>query len=113
MSLTIEMFIPMISETIADLSKENYNKIEEDGRLGRINIDDLKRVITEYGCEIIPLPDRAFNLAEIYYIAAGKRLDIYLPLWTKEEGRSDLTLSFSGQRNNNQLKIEFNDLRVL
>ncbi|MGE7954056.1 DUF7668 domain-containing protein [Lysinibacillus xylanilyticus] len=75
MSLTIEMFIPMISETIADLSKENYNKIEEDGRLGRINIDDLKRVITEYGCEIIPLPDRAFNLAvsepnviKIYFI---------------------------------------------
>ncbi|MGA3674331.1 DUF7668 domain-containing protein [Lysinibacillus agricola] len=47
------------------------------------------------------------------YIAAEKRLDIYLPLWTKEEGRSDLTLSLSGQRNNNQLKIEFNDLRVL
>jgi hypothetical protein len=40
-------------------------------------------------------------------------MDIYIPLWTKEEGRSDLTLSIICYLKDNKPIIEINDLEVL
>jgi hypothetical protein len=40
-------------------------------------------------------------------------MDIYIPLWTKEEGRSDLTLSIICYIKNGVPKIEINDVEVL
>jgi hypothetical protein len=51
--------------------------------------------------------------AKTYHIADKNRLDIYLPLWTKEEGRSDLTLFLSCFVKNGTPFVEINDLRVL
>ncbi|MDR2081293.1 MAG: hypothetical protein LBP54_05345 [Campylobacteraceae bacterium] len=80
---------------------------------GRVNIMDLERVVNEYNKTIMPLPDNAFELTEIYRIDKENRIDIYIPLWTKEEGRSDLTLSLKCFLENNKPKIEIDDLRVL
>ena len=46
--------------------------------------------IEEYGVTIIPLPAKAFDLALSYQIS-DKQVDIYIPLWSEEEGQSDLT----------------------
>ena len=45
--------------------------------------------IEEYGVTIIPLPAKAFDLALSYQIS-DKQVDI-TPLWSEEEGQSDLT----------------------
>jgi hypothetical protein len=112
MKLQLENFQSIISEVIYNISANDYDAIETNGQNGRVDINDLKRVITEYGCTIIPLPDKAFSKAEVYSINEY-RLDVYIPLWTKEEGRSDLTLSLSCSTINGVPKVEINDLRVL
>jgi hypothetical protein len=106
-------FLPLIREIVIDLSCDNYEKIQQNRRNGRVDIRDLQRVIEEYGCTIVPLPDNIADFIDAYTIGSEDRLDMYIPLWTKEEKRSDLTLFVSGYRKSNELVIEINDLRVL
>jgi hypothetical protein len=113
MSLSIQIFKQEIEKLIVDISNNKFIEIEESGENGRLTIDDLKRVIKEYGCTIIPLPNNAFEYAESYYIEKENRLDVYIPFWTKEENRSDLTLSISCSLKNGKAFVEINDLRVL
>jgi hypothetical protein len=112
MELKIDFFKLIITEIIYNISVNDYDTIETNGQNGRVETNDLKRVIAEYGCTIIPLPDEAFSKAEVYNIRDKNRLDVYIPLWTKEEGRSDLTLFLSCYTINEIPKVEINDLRV-
>jgi hypothetical protein len=112
MKLQLEDFKSIISEIIYNISVNDYDAIKANEQNGRVDINDLKRVIVEYDCAIIPLPDQAFSKAEVYPID-NNRLDVYIPLWTKEEGRSDLTLFLSCSVTNGIRKVEINDLRVL
>ncbi|MDR1325169.1 MAG: hypothetical protein LBK00_03940, partial [Treponema sp.] len=98
---------------VIDLSNKNYNKINDEKINGRINITDLENIVKEYGKTIIPLLEEAFSLANVYNIEKENRMDIYIPLWTKEEGRSDLTLSLICYLKDNNPIIEINDLEVL
>ena len=113
MEQKIEQYKPIIKELVIRISNKEYDLIKTNGQNGRVNIEDLKRVIDDYGCTIVSLPDKAFSIVEAYNITSENRIDIYLPLWTKEEGRSDLTLSLSCYNDNGVPKIEINDIRVL
>ena len=74
--------------------------------------EGIKRAVETYPYTVIPLPSEAFELAEVYRIGEI-RIDIYLPLWTHEEGRSDLTLCLSCHTTSTGIRVEVNDLRVL
>ncbi|MDR1626298.1 MAG: hypothetical protein LBT33_07125 [Spirochaetia bacterium] len=113
MEINMNLFKEKIKNLVIDLSNKNYKKIEIEKANGRINIMDLENAIKEYGKTIIPLAEEAFEIAHIYKIEKENRMDIYMPLWTKEEGRSDLTLSILCYLKNNQPSIEINDLEVL
>ena len=112
MDLHINDFKPLIEELVSNISSNNYNAIFEKDQYGRTNIEDIKRIVSEYNHTITVLPNNAFKEASVYYIEKEKRLDIYIPLWTIEEGRSDLVLFLSGYIINCVPKIEINDLLV-
>ena len=112
MDLHINDFKPLIEELVSNISTTDYNAIFEKHQYGRTNIDDIKRVVSEYNHTITILPDNAFKEAKVYYIEKEKRLDIYIHLWTIEEGRSDLVLFLSGYIISGIPKIEINDLLV-
>ena len=95
MALKLSSFIPIIKELVYHISINDYASIERKGQNGDILIEDLAEVIHLYPYTIIPLPDEAFDLAEIYFIEKKKIIDVYIPFWTKEEGRSDLMLVLS------------------
>jgi hypothetical protein len=113
MKLQLRYFESIIKEIVYNISMNNYEAIKVNRQNGRVDIDDLKRVIAEYGCTIVLLPDEAFTKAEIYDVKDENRLDVYIPLWTEEEGRSDLTLSLSCYIINETAKVEISDLGVL
>ena len=107
--LNVLDFKPEIEKIVQKIANDCFGEIET----SETSADDLQRVLREYGCSIVPLPDNALSLAETYHIANENRLDVYLPLWTKEEGRSDLTLFVSCFMKNGKSFVEINDLRVL
>jgi len=73
------------------MARADFDLLESAGKLGRVRKDDLERRIAEYGCTLVPLPAEARSLAEAFDRPRGEIL-VDVPLWTKEEGRSDLTL---------------------
>ena len=111
--LTIEMFKNEILDLVSDIADLNYDKIDKEGKFVIVNKDDFIRVINEYGCRIDYITDDKLKLAECYFVKNINRLDIYLPLWTLEEGRSDLTLSLSCRKENLVSVVEIIDLGVL
>ena len=106
----INEYIERVQNYVACLASKDYQAAYELTLSESVPIQDILRVIEEYGCTIIPLPAKAFDMA-LFYQISDKQVDIYLPLWSEEEGQSDLTLSLSCFNNDNKIKI--NDLEVL
>jgi hypothetical protein len=101
-------FQKKIRAFVSNLANGNLPAIQ----YGDVSASDLVNALREYGRTFVPLPDNAFESAEVYDIGGG-RTDVYLPLWTKEEGRSDLTLFVSCFSGSGEPVIKVNDLRVL
>lgn len=106
----IDDHIGQIQDYVACLANKDYKAAQRLTLSDSVPIHDIQRRLEEYGNEITPLPANAFDLALVYQIT-DNQIDIYLPLWSREEGRSDLTLCmscFKGEK-----KIRINDLEVL
>jgi hypothetical protein len=66
------------------------------------------------GMAVITLPDEALNLADVHAIAGQRACwAVDVPLWTTEEGRSDLTLSLTISETRDGVQLEIDDLHVL
>ena len=111
-SLDLLPFEATITALVHLISRGYYEAIAANGQAGRMGAEGIKCAVETYPCTVIPLPSEAFELAEVYRIDET-RLDIYLPLWTHEEGRSDLTLCLSCHTTSTDIRVEVNDLRVL
>ena len=72
MDLHINGFKPLIEELVSNISTSDYNAIFEKHQYGRTNIDDIKRVVSEYNRTITKLPDNAFKEANVYKIEKEK-----------------------------------------
>ena len=112
MSLELSTFIPIIKELVYRISIDDYASIERKGQNGDILVEDLAYVIHSYPYTITPLPDEAFDLAESCFIEEKKSLDVYIPFWTKEEGRSDLMLALSCYMNDGADEVVIYDVYV-
>lgn len=81
----IEKYKERIQKFVSCLACKDYQTANNLILANSVPIQDIRRVIEEY--------------------------DLYIPLWSEEEGQSDLTLSLSCFKNENKIKI--NDLEVL
>ncbi|MCS2406597.1 hypothetical protein NXY31_20575 [Bacteroides salyersiae] len=108
--VNIDEYKELIQEFVYCLARKDYQAANNLILDNSVPISDLRRVIEEYGTTIMPIPEAAFEQALCYQISDGQ-VDIYIPLWSEEEGQSDLTLSLSCFQNGH--KIQINDLEVL
>lgn len=76
------------------LVRGEYETIERLDRGGRISATDLARAVDDYGRTLSPVPPDWWQTVTVTPIAgsAGRAVHAAAPLWTLEEGRSDLTL---------------------
>lgn len=104
----------MICELVRDLASGRFAQIEADGRAGRLSASELRSTIRDYGRTLVALPDEALPLIDFYpHDRDPTRASIDVPLWTAEEGRSDLTLSLLATRELDKYRLEISDLHVL
>jgi hypothetical protein len=74
----------------------HFDQLERDGGSGRLSSHELKKALKAYGRTVITIPDEAFDFVDIYPIQGQKSTwAVDVPLWTAEEGRSDVTLSLT------------------
>jgi len=107
-------FIDPIRALVETLVKGQFDQLERDGRSGRLSSHELKEALQAYGRTIITLPDEAFHLAEVYPVKGQHATwAVDVPLWTAEEGRSDLTLSLTVSDRQDGVQLEIDDLHTL
>lgn len=111
MDTELEKAIRWLTE---DLAAKRYAEVVRDGRGGRLSEGQISAAISEYGRTLVPLPDEAWPLIEVYEQTGNPdRIALDVPLWTEEEGRSDLTLSLRATKLDSGYRVEIDDLHVL
>ena len=109
-----ERFVSAISSLVGDMAQGNVAKLRQTGVLGRLTANELKQAIDEYGRTLVPLPPEAFDLADSWAVQGSRGTwAVDIPLWTIEEGRSDLTLSLTVCEEEGSIRIEIDDLHVM
>lgn len=103
-----------VERLVDDIVAGRFQDLEADGRIGRLTADELRNAVAQYGRTITPLPRECWSLADEFADEARPdELSLDIPLWTVEEGRSDLTLSVSCRRDRTGIFVAIDDLHVL
>ncbi len=103
-----------IRQLVQDLVDGMYDAIAADGRVGRLSASELRGAVEGYGHTLVALPDHAFAFADVVPSRHEPGIvAVEVPLWTLEEGRSDLTLSVSIRESDERVAISIEDLHVL
>jgi len=109
-----EDFKAPIADIVAAIVQGDFKALDADGRSGRVGADGLRRAVADYGRTLIELPEDAYELAD-----AGEVITqpgtwwVVVPLWTAEEGRSDLSLELSAIPAAEGHRFEVDGLHVL
>ncbi|MDC0714509.1 hypothetical protein POL68_39035 [Stigmatella sp. ncwal1] len=103
-----------VRRLIEDLAAGRYAEIAADGRAGRLTEAELRAAVEQYGRTLVPLPVHGEMLVDIYeHTSQQDAVTLDVPLWTREEGRSDLTLSVTAIKQGETYTVEVDDLHVL
>lgn len=78
--VSIEEYKERIQEFISCLVRKDYQAANNLMLANSVPIQDIQRVIEEYGCTIIPLPAKAFDLASLYQISDRQYRYIHRPM---------------------------------
>ena len=109
-----ESFRAPISELVDVLVRGDFDLLDADGRSGRVGADGLRRSIAEYGRRLVDPPEEAYEFGEVGPVTARPgEWWIVVPLWTAEEGRSDLSLELTAIPTDDGHRFEVADLHVL
>lgn len=93
----------------------DYAEIETLTRRRRPSAEAMKTAVNQYGRTLIMPPPEEFEKLDCVEVrgANPRTFGIRFDLWTKEEGRSDLTLEFTVRGNDDSYEVEVDDLHVL
>jgi hypothetical protein len=98
------------------LSEKKYNEIESLCNGARLGANELEYAVKDYGRVIIPLPNEGYEKLDIIEVTDSnpKEWSVNVPIYTSEEGMSDLTLELSLIDSPSEFyKIEVDNLHVL
>lgn len=102
-----------IIDLVDALVNGNFDKISTENWYGRLNKSDIEARLSEYGNTLVLPPASFVEKIDTYEYKDGSGLALDVPLWTEEEGMSDLTLSLELIYEETKAKLQMTDLRVL
>jgi hypothetical protein len=102
-------------ELVNDLARGSYQSVLQRCVKSRLTIEDIRRVIGEYGRTLVTPPVDAYSHLDAVEVAGSipETWSVRVPLWTKEEGPSDLTLELAIALRDDGPTVELDDLHVL
>lgn len=104
----------MVRSVVTLLVAGKFDELERITKGRRLSASEMASVIRRYGRKLMPPPFDEWKLDVIEVIGAmPMRWSVRVPLWTAEEGRSDLTLDLTVIKSREGMSVEMNDLHVL
>ena len=109
-----EKFRAPIRQVIELLVARKYSELEALTNGVRLNGLAMANAIMDYGRQLVLPPNEAFELMDVVAVrnAHPSRWSVTMPLWTKEEGRSDLSLDVTLIEADKDFKIELDNIHV-
>ena len=113
--MSVELLEPVVRSVIEQLSRGEYPSIVTHSKSSRLSADNLRQIIDDYGRTLVVPPADAFVNLDAVFVrdAECPTCSIRMPLWTNEEGRSDLTLELTIIWDGYHWKVGLDDLHVL
>ena len=109
-----ERLVDPVAQVLGLLATKEYGELERLTQGVRLSAQEVAKAVADYGRTLIIPPAEAFNLMEVAQIrgSSPQRWSITMPVWTKEEGRSDLSIEMTLTDHGSGLGIEIDDLHV-
>lgn len=104
-----------VRQVITLLVAGNYAELETLTSGVRLTAKDIATAVADYGRKLLLPPEEGFGLMNVVEVKNAKPRQwlVTMPLWTREEGRSDLTVELTLIERQNSFAIELDDLHVL
>ena len=104
-------------KTVSDyLAQGAYEELERLSNGVRLTAREIQTAVESYGRKIVPLPDEAYGDLDVVEVdgVEPKQWSVNVPVFTVEEGMSDLTLELTViDSYSDSYKVEVDDLHVL
>jgi hypothetical protein len=82
-----------VNDIVHALSVGDVQSLVDKKLLNADEADGTLEVIHQYGRHLTDIPLEGWDMIDVYFINQHKEVyDMDIPLWTEEEGRSDLVL---------------------
>ena len=96
------------------LASGDYSGLVAQCSGSRLSADDVRNVVAGYGRTVIVPPHSVYEHLDLVPVKAAPvpTWSVRMPIWTKEEGRSDLTLELTISLEPSGPRVELDDLRV-
>ncbi|MDD5373279.1 MAG: hypothetical protein PHO62_07645 [Sulfurimonas sp.] len=104
-----------VIHVVSLLIDNQYKKLAELSN-SRLTAKEIEEAVKDYGETLIMPSDEAFNEIDFLEIenAESKEWSVEFDLWSKESGKTDLTLQLTlTQIDEGELNIELDDIHVL
>jgi hypothetical protein len=114
--LTTWPFEPFVREIVGLLVRGEYSKLETLSGGVRLSAADVARAVQDYGVQLALPPKEREPALEVVPVLNSEppRWSVHVPLWSVQEGPSDLTLELSIlERSEGHYQVEIDDLHVL
>jgi hypothetical protein len=105
-----------VTRLLTLLARCDYGALKRLDRVDRLSEESLAQAVADYGRTIVLPPSYPADIIDIVPVAGAspRAWCVNVPIWTEEEGRSDLTLSVTLVDSADQLYgVELDDLHVL
>jgi hypothetical protein len=113
--MKIDLDVQGIVHAVMDLLvRRDYSALMKLTAGVRLSDADIEGAVKEYGRELVMPPSEGYQLMNATPIKTQTGgWSIAMPLWTAEEGRSDLTLELTIAPTAEGYRVEIDDLHVL
>jgi hypothetical protein len=112
---TMEHIVLSATQTVLDhLVRGEYTQLATLTNGVRLSEEQMEEAIRQYGCHLVSHPESAYALLDIVEVrgARPRQWSVVIPLWTAEEGRSDLSLELTVIEQPSGARIELDDIHV-
>ena len=105
---------PIVRSIVSGIVNGRYEVVISECSASRLTHDDLRRVITEYGRTFVEPPPNAYRELDVVRVGVEDQptWSVWAPLWSIEEGRSDLTLELTIKQEGDRWVVELDDLHA-
>ncbi len=104
-----------IREVVDLLVDRKFSELAERTKGVRLTAKEIEGIIDSYGRNLTNAPTSAFEKLNAVFVKNSDpaRYSVWFPLWTQEEGKSDLTLELTLiDSDKSQIGVELDNIRV-